>query len=72
MLSVMQCPPGQGDVCIETDQIVPGCVLESFALIKWSLYYRFFYVKKSVLYSPFIYSLIILTAFGSYPDIVYL
>ena len=34
MLSVMQCPPGQEDVCLGTEQIVPGCVLESFALIK--------------------------------------
>lgn len=30
----MQCAAGQEDVYVETDQIVPGCVLESFALIK--------------------------------------
>lgn len=46
MLFVMQCPPGQEDVYVETDQIVPACVLESFALIKWSLFYHFFSLEK--------------------------
>lgn len=37
MLCVMQCPPGQEDVDVETNQIVPSSVSESFALIKWYL-----------------------------------
>lgn len=41
MLSVMQRPPGQEDVYVETNQIVTSCVSENFALIKWSLYYNF-------------------------------